>query len=93
MIEKHESVFPELAKQIDERRKETWREALAVRNKEDLWVVCGFTSIYEDDVVEKCSKCGRDVSVRGWLKKEAEKQSIPIICIKCATKMDPETIL
>ena len=91
MIEKHKPIFPELAKQIDEWRKEMWREALAVRNKADLWVVCGFT--YEDDVVEKCSKCDRDISIRAWLKKEAEKHSIPIICIKCATKMDPETIL
>ena len=84
-------MLPELAKRIDERRKQMWKEAL--RRKEDLWVVCGFLSIFEDDVVEKCSKCGRGVSVRGWLKKEAEKHSVPIICIKCATKMDPETIL
>ena len=96
VIEKLQPTFPELAKQIDKFRKETWREALAARNKADLRVVCGFISFYEDDVIGKCSKCDTEVSVRGWLKKEAEKHSIPIICIRCAPHKigDPEiTIL
>jgi len=92
MIEKFEPTFPELAKQIDELRKEKWKEAVHVKKR--LLVVCGFMSLYEDDVVGKCSECGRDVSVRGWLKKEAEKHAVPIICIICAVeKMDSEATI
>ena len=67
MIVKLEPMFPELAKRIDELRKESWKEA--VRREKNLLVVCGFVSLYEDDVIGKCSRCDREVSVRGWIKK------------------------
>ena len=88
MIQKLEARFPELAKAIDSRRKRIWEEAVKLKNVKNLWVVCGFISIFDDDVVDKCGKCGREVSVRGWLKSEAEKHDIPIICIECSLKLD-----
>lgn len=91
LIMKLEPRFPGLARAIDLRRKLIWEEAVKLKNVKNLWVVCGFISVYEDDVVAECGKCGREVSVRGWLKREAEKHDIPIFCIECAVKMDPES--
>ena len=84
LIQKLKPRFPGLAMAIDLRKKRIWEEAVKHKDEKNLWVVCGFISVYEDDVVDKCSKCGREVSVRGWLKREAEKHDIPIICIPCA---------
>jgi len=76
---------------IDDQRKKTWMRAIQ-NKKDDLKIVCGFISCFEDDDVANCSKCGREISIRRWLKKEAEKHSIPIICLDCCIDLDKNEV-
>ena len=70
-------------RELDNWRKEEWRKAVQNGKIANLKVVCGFISLFEDDSLAKCSECGIEVSIRGWLKTEVDKHSVPILCINC----------
>jgi len=55
------------------------------------FIVAASMDCFGDGVWVECSNnCGKMIVVRSWLMPIVEKHKIPVICLSCVHKIDPE---